>query len=127
MLRYVFVAGLTALLLAGGGCQTAPLGGTHWNVIEIVEPDPEDRVALEEIDTITVEFTDDGKLITTVVENDGSATIEDDERYRISGDVITITHPQYTMRAMYRFEDDQLRLHSPKFIMLMNPVIDDSQ
>jgi hypothetical protein len=126
MARYIALAGsLTLLLSALVGCQTAPLGGTHWNVIEIVEPDAEDRAALADMDTITVEFTNDGRLITTVVENDGTAAIEDDERYRIEGDVITITHPDYTMRAMYRFEGDQLRLHSPKFIMLMNPVVED--
>lgn len=123
MVRFVSIAGLNILLLAGiVGCQTAPLGGTRWNVIEVVEPDAEDRMAFEEMDTITVEFAEDGKLITTVVANDGTATIEDDEHYRISGDVITITHPDYTMRAMYRLEGDQLRMHSPKFIMLMNPV-----
>lgn len=124
MTRCATVVGLVFLLLAGGaGCQTAPLGGTHWNVIEIVEPDAEDRAALEEIDTITVEFAQDGKLITTVVEKDGTASVEDDERYRIDGDLITITHPDYTKQAMYRFEGDQLRVHSPRFIMLMEPVV----
>jgi len=126
MVRFVRLAGLAILLLAGTtGCQTAPLGGTRWNVIEIVEPDPEDRAALADMDTITVEFTEDGKLITTVVEDDGAAQVESDECYRIDGDVITITHPDYTMRAMYRFEGRQLRMHSPKFIMLMNPVTGD--
>ena len=126
MTRYVACSGLAVLLsVAVAGCQTAPLGGSRWNVIEIVEPDAEDRASLEDVDTITLEFTEDGKLITTVVENDGSAKIEDDERFRIDGDVITITHPDYTMRAMYRFEGDQLRMHSPKFILLMNPVVGD--
>jgi hypothetical protein len=109
-------------LLAVAGCQTSPLGGTRWVVTEIVEPDESDRAALADVETMIVEFTDSGKVVTTVVKKDGSASAEDDERFRIDRDFITITHPDYTLWALFRFEGDQLRMHSPKFIMLLNPV-----
>lgn len=122
MTRHLVGSWSALLLVVVCGCQTAPLGGTQWNVIEFVEPDADDRDALAEIDTMTIRFEQDGTLITTTVLDDGSATIEDDERYAVAGDVLTITHPDYTTRAMYRFEGDQLRIHAPQFIVLMNPI-----
>lgn len=104
------------------GCQTAPLGGSMWNVIEIVEPDEEDRAEIANHQAMLVAFGRDGGLTTTVIRTDGTVELEDRQRYRIDDDVITITHPNYELKAMYRFEEQQLRLHSEQFVILMDPI-----
>ena len=44
------------------------------------------------------------------------------QRYRIEGQVITLSHPDYELQAMYRFDGDLLRVHSERFIVVMEPV-----
>jgi len=118
--RFILMAAGMAVLLTG--CQTEPLGGTRWRIVELVDPDPEDRAKLENLDDGLVEFSRDGRLITTYFYDDGTATVQDRERYRINGDRIEITHPDYAFTAMYRMDGEQLRIHSKQFIIQMNPI-----
>jgi hypothetical protein len=87
-----------------------------------VEPDPEDQAKLKDVEEIEVEFCHDGRLITTTTMKDGTLQVEDDERYSIRNEVITITHPDYKRMVMFRMDDGQLRVHSEQFIALLDPV-----
>ena len=98
-------------------CQsTAPLGGTKWMITEITSPEEPEFVEA------TVEFLPDGKLIVTKVLQDGSIQVEDRERYRIEGKVITVWHPDYEFDAMYRFDGPKLMVHSERFIVVLDPI-----
>ncbi len=112
---------LAALSLCAG-CQTGPLGGTKWNVIAVIDPDLEDRAAIELIQGMLVEFSEDGTLTTTTFRTDGTVEIDDRQRYQIDDDVISIKHPDYEFTAMFRFEEDHLRLHSETFVAILEPV-----
>jgi hypothetical protein len=123
MKRMGWLVGLALLLLMATGCQTAPLCGTKWQVVEVLGPDPEDRERIEEnIEAMTVEFTPDGKIITETTRPDGSIERKDDSRFKIDGEVIILSTPEYDMHVMYRFEGEQLRVHSEQFVMLMDPI-----
>jgi hypothetical protein len=115
----VCAMGLAALCV---GCQTAPLGGTQWHAAEVIEPDAEDRAVIEDMQAMLLKFDHDGKLTTIVLKKDGTAEFEDRQRFQIDDDVVTITHPDYKMKAMYRFEDGNLRLHSPQFVAELRPI-----
>jgi|GEM_PF-2795947 len=114
---------LAVVLSLSLGCQTAPLGGTQWQVVELIEPDESDRAEIEaNIQAMTLEFTPDGRIITTATQPDGTVVVSDRDRYRVDGELITISNPEYDLKVMYRFEDKQLRVHSNQFVMLMDPV-----
>jgi hypothetical protein len=120
---------LALCLVAAAGCQTNQLSGTRWSVVEFVEPDAEDQALINEIDAMLVEFQPRGRLVTTTFYKDGRATVDDRETYTVDGDRLKIRCPDTTKVAMYRMEGDRLRVHSPRFVMLMNPVrgVDDRQ
>jgi hypothetical protein len=123
VIRSLLPACAAGLLPFLGACQTAPLGGTKWQVVEVIEPDPEDRAQIEaNIKTMKLEFTKDGRIITTTTRPDGKTVIDDRGRYSVDGEVVTIDSPDFEMKAMYRFEGDQLRLHSKQFVVQMDPV-----
>ena len=111
---------LLAILLVAGcsaACHsTAPLGGTKWMITELTSPEPPEFVEA------TVEFLPDGKLIVTKVLQDGSIHVEDRERYRIEGKVITVRHPDYQFDVIYRFDGQKLKLHSERFIAILDPI-----
>ncbi len=111
---------LLAILLVACCCtacqSTAPLGGTKWMITEITSPEEPEFVEA------TVEFMPDGKLIVTKVLQDGSIHVEDRERYRIEGKVITVWHPDYEFDAMYRFDGQKLKVHSERFIAVLDPI-----
>jgi hypothetical protein len=96
--------------------------GTRWSVVEFVEPDAEDQRVIGEIDAMLVEFRPHGRLVTTTVYKDGRATVEDGERYEVDGECLKIHCAQGTKAAMYRREGERLRVHSPRFVMVLNPV-----
>lgn len=121
-LEMLFVA---VLLGAGvGGCATNKISGTKWDVIEVVDPDAQDRTVIEAVDAATIEFRKDGKLVTTYLREDGTAEVMDDDTYVADEDDITITSNGKTQHMMYRFDKGNLRLHSPTFIMYCSPIDD---
>jgi hypothetical protein len=75
---------------------------------------------------MTVEFTHDGRIITTKTLMDGRVVVEDQDRYSVDPDdnVIRIKSPEYDLTALYRFEGDQLRIHSDRFVVQMDPLKD---
>ncbi len=111
---------LLAILLVAGcatACNsTAPLGGTKWMITEITSPEEPEFVEA------TVEFLRDGRLIVTKILQDGSIHVEDRERYRIDGKVITVRHPDYEFDAMFRFDGQKLKVHSERFIAVLDPI-----
>lgn len=109
-------------LVAAAGCRSNELSGTRWSVVEFVEPDAEDQRLIGEVDAMLVEFRPDGRLVTTTVYKDGRAIMEDRERYEIDGECLQIQCAQGTKAAMFRREGEQLRVHSPRFVMVLNPV-----
>jgi hypothetical protein len=111
MARIALIISVAGLLLLSTGCTTAPLGGTRWYVVDVVDPDPSDRADLESIQTVLVEFHPSGKLVTTTFKTDGTVEVEDEETYSIEEDVIEISHPDYERVMLYRFEGDVLRIH----------------
>jgi hypothetical protein len=117
------VLSISALcLVAAAGCRSNELSGTRWSVIEFVEPDAEDQRVIGEVDAMLVEFRPDGRLVTTTVYKDGRAIVEDRERYEIDGECVKIHCAAGTKTAMFRREGEQLRVHSPRFVMVLNPV-----
>ena len=107
------------LLLAG--CRTAPLGGTTWKVVEYYGPEEPRRQYFKEF---VIEFRQDGRLVSTITAANGTVTIYDEDRYWTDPEdrVITVTTAEWEVAAMYRFEGKQLRVHSERFIVLMDPV-----
>jgi len=85
-------------------------------ITELTSPDEPEFVEA------TVEFLPDGKLIVTKVMQDGSIHVEDRERYRIEGKVITVRHPDYVFDAMFRFDGQKLKIHSERFIAVLDPI-----
>lgn len=110
-------------LVGALGCQSNELSGTRWSVVEFVEPDADDQRLIGEVDAMLVEFRSDGRLVTTTIYKDGRATVEDGERYRVDGECLKIRCAAGTKAAMYRRDGDQLRIHSPRFVLVMNPVL----
>ena len=126
IMRAKLLIGLLGVVLFLVGCQTAPLGGTKWKVAEYLDPDESDRQAVEEnLKEMTVEFTHCGKIVTTKTLKDGRVVVENQDRYSVDPDdsVIRIKSPEYDLTALYRFEGDQLRIHSEKFVVQMDPLL----
>jgi hypothetical protein len=115
------IAGM--FLAAASGCSRHELSGTRWSVVEFVEPDADDQRLIGEVDAMLVEFRPDGRLVTTTIYKDGRATVEDRERYRLDGECLKIQCATGAKVAMYRKEGEQLRIHSPRFVLVMNPVL----
>jgi hypothetical protein len=122
MRKILICLSLATMMVWLAGCQTAPLAGTKWNVIEFVEPDEADRTALRTLDAMLVEFRPDGKLVTYQILEDGTAEFTDGETYHIDGEVLTIDGPDYKTVSMFRMDGENLRLHSPQFVMVMSPI-----
>ena len=112
---------MTGLLVLLAGCQTSPLTGTKWSVVELWGPDKD---AYPDATEMIVEFRPDGRVITTTTYKDGRKTVEDEERYIVDAEngVLTLKAEDREIVAMYRFDGKQLRVHSERFIVLADPV-----
>ncbi|MBN1491498.1 MAG: hypothetical protein JXA69_16420 [Phycisphaerae bacterium] len=66
----------------------------------MIEPAPEDRARIEDnIEEITVEFTIDGRMITRTTDPDGRTVVDCRSRYSVDDEVITISNPEYDLKA----------------------------
>lgn len=116
------VSGTIAMaVLACVGCQTAPLGGTRWKVLEYYGPEAEQT---PDLTRLIVDFRKNGDLITTSTFQDGRVEVCN-EKYSVDAPnhVITIDPDgdKPAITSMYRFEKDHLRVHSERFIVVMEP------
>ena len=102
------------------GCQSSPLVGTKWNIVELHGPD---AAHYPEFRKMVFEFQRNGRLVTTTTLADGRVEVIDNERYAIDAldNVITISTPDSEIIAMYRLDGEQLRVHSERFIVLADP------
>lgn len=110
----IVVFGLTMGLCSGcsGG---GSLVNTSWTVAEIHGKTDADQSSLLNVKSIFVEFLGDGRLRTSVRHADGAVDREERETYRIEGDTIVITHPNYERRVNATMNGDTLTVSSERF------------
>ena len=64
--------------------------------------------------SIEVQFTVDGRLITTTTFADGEVTSKS-EQYRMSGDSLLVSTEQFLVNASYSITDDELTVTTINF------------
>lgn len=110
------IAALVTFASLCGGCGSGgSLVNTAWTVAEIQGKTDADQETLLNVKSILVEFRGDGRLFTSVKHADGAVDREEQETYRIDGDTIVITHPNYERRVNATLNGDTLTVSSDRF------------
>jgi uncharacterized protein YcfJ len=92
-----------------------PLTGTKWTVSELTMKDK------PQYQSITVEFTPDGKIVTTRVNPDGTKKIEE-ERYRIVDQTLIIHKTDYIVNATYALYGNELTITAEDFKAVLKKI-----
>ena len=95
--------------------EPTPLTGTRWKVVSLVKKDTPEYTA------IFVEFTPDGKVVTTRHEPGGTMTVTE-ERYRIVGDTLIVNKPGYLINAKYQVQGNQMIIDCEQFRAVLEKV-----
>ena len=88
--------------------SATPLTGTKWTVTDLTMKDK------PQYQSMTVEFTKDGKLVTTQINPDGTKKIEE-ERYRIVDQALVIHKTDYIVNATYALYGNELVITADDF------------
>lgn len=109
----------SAIMTIAANCAGCSGGGslvnTAWTVAEIQGKTDADQAMLLNVKSILVEFRGDGRLFTSVKHADGAVDREEQETYRIDGDTIVITHPNYERRVNATLSGNTLTVSSDRF------------
>ncbi len=107
------------VLIVCSGCQTGQLAGTRWTVLDISARDSADQDRIENIESVCVEFQTRGAMKTVVLRKDGTRTVEDNERYHVSGNTLVIRHPDYERRMTFKISDETMEIWSEDFAVTL--------
>ena len=88
--------------------SATPLTGTKWTVTDLTMKDK------PQYQSMTVEFTKDGKIVTTQINLDGTKKIEE-ERYRIVDQALVIHKTDYIVNATYALYGNELIITADDF------------
>jgi uncharacterized protein YcfJ len=92
-----------------------PLSGTQWSLSDLtMENKPQYQ-------SYTLEFTKDGKIVTTLVKPDGTKKI-DEEKYRIVDDTIVVHKDDYIINAKYALYGNELQITTDKFKAVLKKI-----
>lgn len=91
------------------------LTGTQWAVTELTM---ENRPQYQ---SITVQFTPDGKIVTTRVNPDGTRTIQE-ERYRVVGQTLIINKTDYIVNAQYEMYGNEMVVTADHFRAVLKKI-----
>ena len=92
---------------------STPLTGTKWTVSELTMKNK------PQYQSITVEFTSDGKIVTTRINPDGTKKIQE-ERYRIVDQTLIIHKTDYIVNAQYQLYGTKLVITADDFKAVLN-------
>ena len=92
-----------------------PLTGTKWTVSELTMKNK------PQYQSITVEFTPDGKIVSTLIKPDGTKKVEE-ERYRIVDQTIIINKTDYIINAKYALYGNELQITTDKFKAVLKKI-----
>ena len=95
--------------------QPTQLTGTKWKVLSLVMSDK------PEFTTMTVEFSPDGKVVTTRYEPGGTMTVTQ-EKYRIVGDTLIINKADYIINAKYAIQGDTMTVDCLQFRAVLRKI-----
>ena len=91
------------------------LSGTQWMVSELTMEDK------PQYQSITVQFTPDGKLITTRINPNGTRTIQE-EKYRIVGQALIIHKSDYIINAEYALYGNEMVVTAEDFKAVLKKI-----
>lgn len=95
--------------------SATPLTGTKWTVSELTMTNK------PQYQSIMVEFTADGKVVTTLIKPDGTKKI-DQERYRIVDQTIIIHKTDYIINATYALYGNELQITTDQFKAVLKKI-----
>ncbi len=82
------------------GCQgTGELGGTSWNVVEVIS------TSEPEVGDMDVAFGTDGWITSTITSDDGS-TEEHRNKYSVYRTLLVVERDQGDLEVLHQFNDD---------------------
>ncbi len=95
--------------------SATPLTGTKWTVSDLTMKDK------PQYQSMTVEFTKDGKIVTTQINPDGTKKIEE-ERYRIVDQGLIIHKTDYIVNATYALYGNELVITADDFKAVLKKI-----
>lgn len=94
--------------------EVAPLGGTRWLLVSV---NPRDAAPPHA--SILVEFRDNGRVLTTTTQSNG--TVESaDECFRVVGETLIINRPGYLINARFQMSGNQLIVSAERFSAVLS-------
>lgn len=100
---------LNASSAGPGAIETAPFGGTRW---ELIDWQPRNGFG-DQFQSKVFDFKNDGQLVTTTTGNDGSVRTER-ENYRVVGDKLVVNKPGYIVNYRFDLSGPELRVATEK-------------
>ena len=95
--------------------ETAPLGGTTWQLVSIRPK------AREDVKSLVIHFKTDGTVLTTRTFTDDSVKTAV-ERYRVVGDTLIINQDDYVINARFVINGDQLIANTEEYSVVLRRV-----